>query len=445
MNADSAPAPVSPADRGLGPAFGRLWAAAIASNLADGIGRTAIPLIATTLTKDPLLISAVTAVAFLPWLLFGLPAGLLIDRVDRRRAMAVANGLRVAMALAVAVAITTGVLTIWLLYACILIWGMGETVFDTATNAVLPSTVRVSQLEPANGRIQAAQLVVDTFVGTPLSGVLFALAIAVPIWSTAGGFAVSALLVLFLPVSVARAAAAADATAADATAADATAPPRRGIRRLAHEARESLSFLWQHRLLRGLLVFTTLAGGLLAFGQASEILYLLDTMAVPPGLLGFALAGIGVGALLGALTASRLVVRFGRGKVMWTATALGGVGLGLVGLVPTLPVAITSWAISAYAISVWNVPWSALRQQLIPHVMLGRTIGFIRSLTWGIIPVGTILGGFVARLDLRLPFLIGGVGIVIVVLLGTRLLLSIDRRTADYSSSSNASGNPSAG
>ncbi|WP_308464869.1 MFS transporter [Rathayibacter soli] len=441
MSARSTTAILDRADRGLGPAFGRLWAAAIASNLADGIGRTAIPLIATTLTKDPLLISAVTAVAFVPWLLFGLPAGMLVDRVDRRRAMAVANGVRVAMALVVAVAITTGVLTIWLLYACILIWGMGETVFDTATNAVLPSTVRVTQLEPANGRIQAAQLVVDTFIGTPLSGALFALAIAVPVWSTAGGFAVSALLVLFLPLSVARAAAAPEEQQSQ----------RHGVRRLAHEAVESLSFLWRHRLLRGLLVFTTLAGGLLAFGQASEILYLLYTMAVPPGLLGFVLAGVGVGALAGALTASRLVARFARGKVMLLATAFGGIGLGLVGLAPTLPLAIVSWAISAYAISVWNVPWSALRQQLIPQAMLGRTIGFIRSLTWGIIPVATILGGAVARIDLRLPFLIGGVGIVIVVLLGSKLLLSIDRRTRDYSSpaspnsSSNALGSDSAG
>jgi MFS family permease len=234
----------------LGPAFTRVWAASIASNVADGVGRTAVPLIATTLTRDPLLISAVTAIAFVPWLVFGLPAGMLIDRVDRRVAMAGANGLRVLMALVVALAITTGTLTIWLLYGCILVWGIGETIFDTATNAVLPATVTDSRagdnrLEKANGRIQGAQLVVDTFIGTPIAGVLFAAAIALPVWSTAGGFAVSAALVLLLPVSVARA------------AGSPVVGQHRGAARLLHDARESLSFLAHHRLLRGLLVLTT--------------------------------------------------------------------------------------------------------------------------------------------------------------------------------------------
>lgn len=279
----------------LGPAFTRLWAASIASNVADGVGRTAVPLIATTLTRDPLLISAVTAIAFVPWLVFGLPAGMLIDRVDRRVAMAGANGLRVLMALVVALAITTGTLTIWLLYGCILVWGIGETVFDTATNAVLPATVPDSRacdsragdnrLEKANGRIQGAQLVVDTFIGTPISGVLFAAAIALPVWSTAGGFAVSAALVMLLPVSVARA------------AGSPVVGQHRGAAGLLHDARESLSFLAHHRLLRGLLVLTTVSGGMLAFGQASEFLFFLDMMAVQPALLGFVMAAIGAGAL----------------------------------------------------------------------------------------------------------------------------------------------------
>jgi len=406
------------ADRRVGNAFGRLWAASISSNLADGLGRTAIPLIATTLTRDPLLISAVTAMAFVPWLLFGLPAGLLIDRVDRRVAMASANGLRVLMALVVAVSITTGTLTIWLLYACILIWGMGETIFDTATNAVVPGAVPTSGLERANGRIQGAQLVVDTFIGTPISGIMFAAAIALPVWSTAAGFAVSAALVLLLPATLAR------AVTDDAPARTA----HTGMRRVVHDAGESLAFLAHHRLLRGLLVLTTLTGAMLAFGQASEFLFFLDTMAVRPALLGFVMAAIGAGALLGALSASRLVGRFGRAKVMWAATLLAGITLAMIGLAPNLPLAIVSYALSAFCVSTWNVPWSALRQQLIPGAMLGRTIGFMRSVTWGAIPVATVLGGFVARLDLRAPFWIGGAGVVIVVLVGTPLLLSIDRR-----------------
>jgi MFS family permease len=170
---------------------------------------------------------------------------------------------------------------------------------------------------------------------------------------------------------------------------------------------------------------------MLAFGQASEFLFFLDTMAVQPALLGFVMAAIGAGALTGALTASHLVARWGRGRVMLGATLLAGVTLAVVGLSPNLPFAIAAYAVSALCISVWNVPWSTLRQQLIPAVMLGRTIGFMRSVTWGAIPVATIAGGFAARVDLRLPFMIGGSGVVIAVLIASRLLLSIDAANVD--------------
>ncbi|MES1212847.1 MAG: MFS transporter [Leifsonia sp.] len=164
--------------------FNRLWTAAIASNLADGIGRTAVPLIATTLTRDPALIAGLSAVTFLPWLLFGIPAGMLLDRVDRRIAMAVANSLRFAVAALLAVLITTDSLTIWLLYGCVLLFGMGETVFDNATTTVVPSLVTRDQLDRANGRMQSAEIVVQNFIATPIAGFLFAAAIVLPIWLT---------------------------------------------------------------------------------------------------------------------------------------------------------------------------------------------------------------------------------------------------------------------
>jgi MFS family permease len=399
----------------------------MASNLADGLGRTAVPLIATTLSRDPLLIALVSAMSFVPWLLFGFPAGMLVDRVDRRLAMGAANGVRVAMALVIAVSISTGVLTIWLLYACIIVWGIGETVFDTATNAVIPATVPVAGLEKANGRIQSAQLVVDTFIGAPVSGLLFAASIALPVWSTGAGYLVSGFLALLLPVSVAR------ALRGDAP------DPTAGRIRLRDDAIASLRFLAGHRLLRSLLVLTTLSGGLLSFGQASQVLFFVQTLDLDRAFLGVATGIIGVGALCGALAASALVARFGRGVVMFAATAFGGVGLLLVGVSPGLPAALASYALSAFAIAVWNVPWSALRQQLVPGDLLGRTVGFMRSLNWGVIPVATLVGGYVARLDLRAPFVIGGAGVVIVALLGVRLLLSIDKRAAGYASSSNGS------
>jgi MFS family permease len=89
-------------------------------------------------------------------------------------------------------------------------------------------------------------------------------------------------------------------------------------------------------------------------------------------------------------------------------------------------IAIGAYAIGAFGVAVWNVPWGAIRQAIVPSDMLGRAMGIIRTIGWGLTPVATVLGGFVARIDLRLPFVIGGGLVVVLALVAVRLLLSAD-------------------
>jgi MFS family permease len=393
----------------LGAGFGRLWTAAIASNLADGLGRTAVPLIATTLTRDPALIAGVSAVTFLPWLLFGIPAGMLLDRVDRRIAMAVANSLRFAVAAVLAILITTDSLTIWLLYACVLAFGLGETVFDNATSTVVPSLVARDQLDRAAGRMQSAEITIQNFIATPLAGFLFAFAIALPIWLTGAGFLVAGMLALTIPVAAAHA-----HRAGGQGGVAPELPPLSGVVR----------FLWQHRFLRLMILLTSTTASALAFAQGSVVLLLLETFDVPAALIGVVTAAIGVGALVGALVSSRFVVRFGRGRVMFWAILVSGVGILGVGVTANVFIAIGAYAIGAFGVAVWNVPWGALRQAIIPNAMLGRALGIVRTIGWGLTPIATVLGGFVARIDLRLPFVIGGGVVVVLTLIASRLILS---------------------
>jgi MFS family permease len=417
----------------LGRDFGKLWTAAAFSNLADGLGRTAVPLIATTLTRDPLAISVIGAVAFVPWLVFGLPAGMIVDRFDRRIIMAAANGIRGVVALWLAILTATGQMSLWALFLGTLVFGLGETLFDNATNAVIPGVVRRAHLDRANGRMQAAQVTIDSFIATPIAGVLFAVALALPLWVGTAGYVVPIALALMLPLSAARplrdrtladSAAVTNPGAPDSDVAGPTAEPIAApLPRPTVPAREAIAYLWGNHYLRAMVVFTSLVGCAFAFAQAGTILYFLDEQGVAPAAIGFVTAGIGVGALVGSLAAPHIVARLGRGWVMFAANFVAALAMLLTGLAPGVVTAVLAYGLFAFAVSTWNVPWGALRQQIVPGHLFGRVLGIIRMLTWGLFPIATLLGGWVARIDLRLPFLLASGVVVVAALVASRLLV----------------------
>ncbi|WP_203579583.1 MFS transporter [Microbacterium hibisci] len=436
--------PVSPARRArrvpLGGDFGKLWTAAAFSNLADGVGRVAVPLIATTLTRDPLAISAITALAFVPWLVFGLPAGMLVDRFDRRWIMAIANAIRGLAAVGLALLTVTGSLDILWLYAGVLVFGLGETLFDNATNAVVPSIVKRPALDRANGWLQAAQITIDSFISSPIGGVLFAVSLALPLWVGAAGYLIPIALAILLPLSAARplrdpqttptraeaSVAAGDplAAAEEATKPAASAAPSKV------SAREAMSYLWRHRFLRSMVIFTSVVGSAFSFAQAPVFLYFLDVHHIAPAAIGLVTAGIGLGGLGGSLIAPSLVARFGRGRVMLGANVVAALSLAAVGIAPEAITGIVAYGLMAAAVSVWNVPWGALRQMIVPGHLFGRVLGIIRTLTWGMFPFATLLGGWVARADLRLPFLVAAGVTLAATLVAVRLLLDASRHDA---------------
>jgi MFS family permease len=135
----------------LGPAFWRLWLSTASSNLGDGIAKTAFPLLAAVLTRDPVQVSLLTAAFFLPWLLFAMPSGAIVDRVDRSRAMSLANGVRAVIVGVLAIAIFGGSVSLAMLYVAAFALGAAETIADNAYRAVLPAVVERDQLDLGNG------------------------------------------------------------------------------------------------------------------------------------------------------------------------------------------------------------------------------------------------------------------------------------------------------
>jgi MFS family permease len=135
----------------LGPRYWKLWAASTISNLGDGVRFAALPLLAVTLTRDPLLVAGTVFASQLPWLLFALLSGALVDRLNRRLVMVAANLFRAVIVALLALAVLGEVESLAHVYVIVFVLGSAETLFDSAAFALLPALVDKSNLERANG------------------------------------------------------------------------------------------------------------------------------------------------------------------------------------------------------------------------------------------------------------------------------------------------------
>jgi len=377
----------------LGPAFATVVTANLCSSLGDGIARVAAPLLAARLTDDPLLVSGIAAMALLPWLLFAIPAGILVDHVDRRHALALANGVRTAVAGTLLVLVATDHLTIWWLYGVIFVYGMFETVYDGAIRAVVPSLVRRVDLHRANSRIEAGEQVVQNFAAMPLTSALFAVSATIPLGVNTAVFAVAGGLALALPAA---------AAGAHRTTPRTTQGPWR------RQLVEGYRFIVASRMLRTLWLLTTFVGICISAALATWVLFVLDRLAVPEAWFGAFMLSGAVGGVLGAVVVGPARNRLGAGPVMAIANLTAAAAVVAVGAFPTIVVAALGTAVSSGAVTVWNVLVMSLRQAAIPDELLGRVHGTWRTLLWGSMPLGSVIGGALARIDLTAPLLIGG-------------------------------------
>jgi MFS family permease len=185
--------------RSLGRPFSLVWFSVIVSSTGDGMFVTAFPLLAATLTRDPVLIAGVTISSRLPWLFFSMITGALADRMDRRRLMISADLVRFVLVAAFGIAIAVGAEELWMLYSCAFLLGAAETLHVNAAQAIIPALIEREQLLDANARFGSAQTVAAQFVGPPLGSSLFNLSGSIPFLADAASFAGSAALVAALP------------------------------------------------------------------------------------------------------------------------------------------------------------------------------------------------------------------------------------------------------
>ena len=379
--------PTTEVAKGRRPGLGRPFAAQLTStglaNLGDGILGTLAPLVALSLTTSPLQISLLSAATWLPWLLFGLAAGVVIDRVDRRRAQVVSLGIRAGV-LAIGAALGfTGALTMPLLVCLVLAYGATEVFADLGATSIVPDLVPPDRFSAANGRVIAVQQVANAFLGAPLAGVLVVLGAGIG-FGTSAALAALAAVVLAVGLRGSFRAKAVEGSAESALG----------------QVREGLAFLVRHPVMRPLVISGSVLNlastayfavfVLWAVGPTSAMR--LTESQYPLVMLGFALGAVAgsflaepvqrwlgvMPTILGTLVASVLLLLV---PVFWPHGWAVAAAVTLVGITNT----------------IGNVVSQSLRQRLVPGALLGRVGGASRTIGFGLMPVGAVLGGVVAE------------------------------------------------
>jgi MFS family permease len=382
------------------------------SAVGDGLVFVALPLLAVTLTHQPVLVAGVAVAAKLPWLLVSLPAGALADRVDRRRLAVAVEVLRAGVLAGLGVTVLVGHVSLAAIYLVAFTTGALETAFAAATRASLPHLVDPADVPRANSYLYAAETAGEQFAGPALGGVLFSVARSVPFLADAGSFAGSAVM---LGVGLPR-----------------EGPARHRSGGLAQDVRVGLRWFRRHPPLQLLAVVIAT----FAFCQAAVlsvlVLYGQNVLHLSPSGYGLFLAVGATGDVLGSLTAHRVYRRLRAARAILGAGAAAGAGYVVLAATSTPAVAVVGYALEAVGVALGNVATMSLRYQIIPSDLFGRVNNTFRTAVLSAGLAGALAGGVVTEhSSLHATFLSAGViQLGLVALLGGRLARDLSRLPA---------------
>ena len=350
------------------------------------ISVVAIPLTAVlVLDASPVQLGLLVAAERLPFLVFALMAGVLVDRYSRRRLLIAASVLRAPLVLTIPVAAAMDWVTVTQLYVVAFLLGTLTVVFDLASMSVMPALVPQRLLTEANAKLEAARSGSEV-VGPGLGGALVQLITApYALIVDAVSFLVTGVMLSALPEDKVR-----------------PEDTEGGKRSAWQEIKEGIGFVWRSDVLRWNAAVAALAN-LFAFAfLAIQYLYIVDDLQLGAVFVGVLLSLGGVGGVLGSLAAGWISNRMGIGASFLVGGVTMAVGVLLVGIAPAgmglgLVLAGGGYLLFVSGIPIFNVAAVTIRQAVTPAALLGRTNATMRFLIWGTIPLGSLIGGFVAE------------------------------------------------
>lgn len=400
----------------LGSAYRWLWSASTLTNIGDGIVLAAGPLLVASQTRDPFLVSLAFFCEFLPSLLLGTVAGVIVDRMDRRRIVVLVNLARATVLAVLAATIATGAVSIVVVLAALLLLATAETFADLAATSLLPRLVPRQDLGLANARLQSAYLLMNQLIGPPIGAFLFVIGMAVPFAGDAVCYALGAVLVSRIATKAPRAR---EREQEDHDREEEQSEGRPGnLASVGRELADGFRWLRHHPPMRTLAL--TIVAFNVTFGAAWSVLVLYAGDRLGMDSVGFGLltTASAIGGIIGTSAYGTLERRFGvanlmrGGLLIETATHL------VFALTTSPAVALATMVVFGGHEVVWWTTSITVRQRAVPDQLLGRVGGiYAVGLTGGIV-VGTPIGGLLAKsFGITAPFWFGFVGSALLVVL----------------------------
>lgn len=363
----------------MGKDFRWLLSSSWTSNIGDGIALAAAPLLIASMTSSPILVASGAILQFLPWLLFGLHAGAIADRFDRRRLVMFANGARAAVIAALIVFLVTGIANIWIVLAVAFLYGTAEVFVDTAGSSILPMLVKPTDLGIGNARLQAGYLVANQFAGPPLGAFLFAAGSAWP-------FLAQTLCVTLAIVLIARM----TLTPLPTKGPEARTPVHTDIA-------EGLRWLWKNPPVRTLVIIILVFNVTWAAPWGVLVLYATEHLQMGPVGFGALTTASAVGGMVAVLSFGWLErhVSFATlMRVCLSAEVLMHLAFALT---------TTGWLALAIMVGfglyafIWGTISTTVRQRLVPQELQGRIASVNMVGVFGGLVIGQALGGVIAQ------------------------------------------------
>ncbi|MEV4075786.1 MFS transporter [Nonomuraea fuscirosea] len=364
------------------PDFLRFLSSHVANELGANISRVALPLVAVlALHAGPAEVGVLSSLQTAAFLLLGLPAGVWVGRMRKRRVMMVSDLAKFVLLGSIPVASALGLLTIEMMFVVALLAGGAQVFNDVADQTYLPDLISAAQLTDGNAKLEVVRA--GAFLAGPGVGGTLVQLLSAPrtMLATALGALASVLL-----LSTIR--------APDKPPADVERTPLlRGIG-------EGLAYVWRNRLLRAFVASSAIGNMCVSGVLALSVLFLAETVQLSPGAVGALLMSGGIGGLLGGLTSNWVAQRVGSARMTWLAVTVGA-PFGLL-----LPMTQADWRVVFFALTSIMISWSATlmnvgqityRQLVTPEQLLGRVNASVRFMTWGIMPLGALMGGLVAQ------------------------------------------------